>query len=152
MSEFQGFGELKRPKDLVRKLGHDLERMENSPQDQYPAFDFFVTAEHIVDWIYPDSRNERKALRENTALLRITSHIANGAKHFEAKAKHHKSVSGIKIDCYVEAGYVEEDYFQDPLIVHLTPEEEKSFGVSDIEAISLARRVLDYWRESEKLA
>jgi len=45
----QGFGELRLPADLLRKLRHDFERMKMSPQDQYAAFDFFVTAEHIID-------------------------------------------------------------------------------------------------------
>ncbi|MEO6563915.1 MAG: hypothetical protein ABIN99_12870 [Nitrosospira sp.] len=89
MNKYQGLGELKLPADLVKKLKHDLERLKNSPQDQYAAFDFFITAEHILDWIYPNNWNERKKHRSSVPLLRITSHIANGAKHFEAAKKHH---------------------------------------------------------------
>lgn len=136
MSMFQGFGELKVPSDLLHKLRHDLERMKGLPQDQYAAFDFFVTAEHIVDWLHPNSKADREALRSSTALLRITSHIANGAKH-------HKSVTGIEKDRYVEAGYVEEGYFQDSLLVHLMPEEAKAIGTPIIDTISLARCVLE---------
>ena len=89
MNKYQGLGELKLPADLVKKLKHDLERLKNSPQDQYAAFDFFITAEHILDWIYPNNWNERKKHRSSVPLLRITSHIPNGAKHFEAAKKHH---------------------------------------------------------------
>ena len=92
----------------MRKMEHDLARMESSPQDQYAAFDFFVTAEHLVDWIYPKDTAGRRALRTSTVLLRITSHIENGAKHFEATAKHHNSVSEIEVDRYVKEGYVKD--------------------------------------------
>lgn len=34
--------------------------------------------------------------RESSELLKITSHIANGAKHFQALAKHHDSVGDLK--------------------------------------------------------
>ena len=76
--------------------------MEQDPANPYPAFDFFVTAEHLLDWLYPDSVESanvriRKQRREIEPLLRVTSHLANGAKHFEAMAPHHKSVDDIQI-------------------------------------------------------
>lgn len=153
MSDFQGFGELKNPNDLLVKLSHDFKRMEESPQDQYAAFDFFVTAEHIVDWISPDKRAKREEIRSSSAILRITSHIANGAKHFEAKAKHHQSVTGIKKDRYVTPGYVAEGYFVEPLLVTLTEEEAKILSQKTVvDASWLAQQVLDYWSKSEYMA
>lgn len=146
MSKFKGFAELRDPRDLVRKLEYDLERIRKSPQDQYAAFDFFVTAEHIVDWIYPDDKMARETVRSSSSLLRITSHLANGVKHFEAKAKQHRSVADVEKSRYVEAGYVEDGYFEDPLVVHLTVYEEKSFGQSNIEVASLAQQVYEYWK------
>ncbi|MGQ3685240.1 MAG: hypothetical protein ACUBOA_09600 [Candidatus Loosdrechtia sp.] len=65
MSTYKGFGELKVPRDLLNKLEHDIKRMENSPQDQYAAFDFFVTAEHLVDWVHPDNKDKRTQLRSS---------------------------------------------------------------------------------------
>jgi hypothetical protein len=96
VSSFKGFAELRDPLDLVKKLEYDLERVLKSPQDQYAAFDFFVTAEHIVDWIHPDDRKARMEVRSSSPLLRITSHLANGVKHFEAKAAHHQSVVDVE--------------------------------------------------------
>lgn len=92
-----GFGNLQSPLDLIRKLEHDRARMAADPGDTYAAFDFFVTAEHLVDWTIPDApgvdrRGDRKARRESNRLLEITSHIASGAKHFRATASHHDSV------------------------------------------------------------
>ncbi|MGE0290603.1 MAG: hypothetical protein AB7I42_30020 [Bradyrhizobium sp.] len=152
MKDFKGFGELQKPEDLVRKLEHDLGRVRNSPQDQYAAFDFFVTAEHIIDWLHPDDRAAREATRASSPLLRITSHIANGAKHFEAKNKHHRSVSGVEKERYVEPGYVEEGYFAEPLIVHLTPDEGKEIGHNPVEAVWLAEQVYEHWKANAKLA
>lgn len=101
MPTFKGFALLQKPSDLVAKLGHDFERIRADPNDAYAAFDFFVTAEHIVDWVLPDSpgvnqSSARKSKRESSELLKITSHIANGAKHFQALAKQHDAVSDLK--------------------------------------------------------
>jgi hypothetical protein len=78
-----------------------MERLRKDPNDTYAAFDFFVTAEHIVDWLLPDRPGTsqsaaRKAKRESSDLLRVTSHLANGAKHFQALARHHDSVADVK--------------------------------------------------------
>jgi hypothetical protein len=78
--------------------------MHNEPLNEYAAFDFFVTAEHLVDWHLPRSaaknrrkeREEREAFRNSESLLQLVSHIANGAKHFEAMASHHRSVDDLE--------------------------------------------------------
>jgi len=49
----KGLFQLQTARDLLAKLGHDYERLRNSPNDAYVAFDFFVTAEHILDWLHP---------------------------------------------------------------------------------------------------
>jgi hypothetical protein len=134
--------------DLVQKLEHDLERIRHTPQDQYAAFDFFVTAEHILDWIYPTDGKTRSKLREEEHLLALISHIANGAKHFEARDKRHKSVTYVEKSRYVEVGYVEDGYFEDPLLIHLSQEQQKHFGASSVEVVTLAERVLQYWRDN----
>lgn len=146
MGEFKQFAELRTPCDLVRKLEFDLERILQSPQDQYAAFDFFVTAEHIMDWIYPEDENARKSVRSSSPLLRITSHLANGAKHFHAKARHHRSVADVEKCRYVADGYVEDGYVADPLIVRLTSTEAIAFGQDCVEVDALAQQVYEYWK------
>jgi hypothetical protein len=49
MPRFTGFAELQTPCDLLRKLQHDISRMAADSGDSYAAFDFFVTAEHLLD-------------------------------------------------------------------------------------------------------
>ncbi len=79
------------PGDLLEKLKWDLRRLEESSSDVYAAFDFFVTAEHIPDWI------NDKSIKKGNDLLMVVSHVANGAKHFEVSKKRHKSVTEIEL-------------------------------------------------------
>lgn len=146
VTSFEGFAEIKTARDLVRKLEFDLDRLKGAPQDQYAAFDFFVTAEHIVDWIHPDNKSAQTALRSSSPLLKITSHIANGAKHFKATYTHHRSVADIEKPRYIEPDYIEDGYIDEPLVVHLTIEEAATLGQSTIHIPVLAQRVLEYWR------
>ena len=102
MSTFKGFATLTSPADLLVKMQHDLSRMEQELANPYPAFDFFVTAEHLLDWLYPgdrESKNDkiRGQKRKCEPLLRVTSHLANGAKHFQVTAKRHKSVDSLRV-------------------------------------------------------
>lgn len=144
---FSGMAELQMPDDLLRKMEFDLDRLKTVKNDQYAAFGFFITAEHMLDWLHPSYSEEakRRDLRTSNVLLKITSHIANGAKHFEAKAKHHKSVSGIEKQRYVEEGYVEDGYFANPIIVTLSADEVAELGCSAINVVELAERVLEWW-------
>jgi hypothetical protein len=48
-----GVFELRTPEDLLGKLRVDLKRLEADPLDQYAAFDFFVSASHMPDWLSP---------------------------------------------------------------------------------------------------
>lgn len=93
MPRFSGFGSLERPEDLLAKLHHDYERVRNAPGDPYAAFDFFVT-EHMIDWVLPGraNRQAREKLSAGSVLLQVVSHVASGAKHFIAEARHHQSV------------------------------------------------------------
>ncbi|MGQ3684522.1 MAG: hypothetical protein ACUBOA_05850 [Candidatus Loosdrechtia sp.] len=79
-------------------------------------------------------------------MLRITSHIANGAKHFEAKAKHHNSVIGTEKFRVYEEGVFEQGVFYEPLLIHLENNEATELGVTEIDVIDLGHKVLDFWR------
>lgn len=147
MPKFVGFAELKTPSDLVVKLAHDLDRLVATPHDQYAAFDFFITAEHIVDWLYPNCRKQQKRVRSNCAIIRVTSHIASGAKHFATDDDRHHSVADIDKERYVSEDYVSEDYFASPLMIELEGDEARELGLasSRVHAEALARLVLSYW-------
>ena len=146
MATFSGFGELQTPKDLLRKLEHDFARIAAGQEDDFATFDFFVTAEHIVDWLYPSSEPDRRTMRSNHLLVAITSHLASGSKHFVATHKHHKSVASVRKDKYFAEDYAAKDYVAEPIVVKLSPTEAKALGASEIEAITLAKKVLDFWK------
>lgn len=46
---FEGLAQFASVEDLLKNMAFDLNRMTNSSADQYAAFDFFVTAEHMLD-------------------------------------------------------------------------------------------------------
>src|SRR6266498_4883509 len=92
-----GIFNLTRPSDLLQKLGRELRRLQEAPDNVDHAFNFFVTAEHLVDWLYPGDESHRKRKRKSTRqskpILQVVSHIANGAKHFDRLKMHHQSVA-----------------------------------------------------------
>lgn len=147
MSKFRGFADLRCAGDLVEKLKHDLDRIRAQPCDQYAAFDFFVTAEHVVDWLFPDDRMKRHDLRRHP-LLAVTSHIANGAKHFHTRDGRHGSVANLRALHLIEPGYVEPGYYEIPLRVDLAPEYRGAFdGADSVDLTELAEAVLQFWRD-----
>ena len=46
------FFDLQTPKDLLRKLKREYDRWKADPLNVDLAWNFFVTAEHLPDWIY----------------------------------------------------------------------------------------------------
>src|SRR5215471_6819170 len=110
----QGVFELKTAKDLLEKVRHDYQRLMRDPQNAYAALDFFVTARHMPDWLYPgDSaaqKQKRKQLFDSHLLLQVCRHLADGSKHFEATAKQHTSVK----DTSREGVAFQPDAFQSP--------------------------------------
>lgn len=153
--KFKGFGSLKTPIDLLGKIRFDFERLRDSPDDPYAAFDFFVSAYHMLDWLHRQDKAGKKAKEaeeSGSPLLQVCSHLANGAKHFEAKAKKHKSVSDVRS----EGGAFQRDAFQADafqvggLFVGLEGQAASLFG-QEIDAIDLAAKVLMHWEADPRL-
>lgn len=145
----EGFLELKGPIDLLEKLRHDMRLLEKDPMDTYLAFNFFVTAEHLADWLYPGFANSAalKQFRKGSLLLQMCSHLANGIKHFRAEAKHHKSVSGAtkRLGAFGNAfGNVYGSVFGRGISIQLDGDAKQQYG-EEINAVVLARHVLNFW-------
>ena len=85
---------LQGPQDLFQKLKHEYVTLNSNPTDSYGAYNFFVTAWHLLDWLYPGDANKsvRSKLRGSEPLLQVLDHLASGAKHFEIDPKRHTSV------------------------------------------------------------
>ena len=151
---FQGFFKLKTKQDLLDKLNREYLQLLESPLNQDIAFNFLVTAEHMVDWVYPDNdkrndkRSERKRLRNSNQILQICSHIASGAKHFKATASKHKSVSGTSVEgSYQRNTFQSDAHDVECLKIDLDGDAAKELG-SSIEVVDLARRILKFWEDN----
>ena len=148
MGRYKGFASLKSVDDLYKKLCHDFELLKNDKKNPYLSFNFFVTALHILDWAYPEERDfeKRKALEQSEIVLQICSHVANGAKHFEARNSKHKTVSNV-----VSGGILCRDFskpicagFDIGLSIQLDGEAQEKFG-NAIENVKLASILVEFW-------
>ena len=101
----------------------------------------------MVDWLYPGYENTKKRteIRDSEVLLQVTSHLANGTKHFQVQAKHHKSVAKTGQTGYFATGYFAKGYFSEWLCVELSDTAADELGKS-IRVNDLAKRVLEYWK------
>jgi hypothetical protein len=148
-----GVFELSKPVDLLAKLERELERLRAEPDNVDHAFNLFITAEHILDWLYPGDaeRKNRETLRNSDTLLQVVSHLANGAKHFDKLKSHHQSVKstsrkgGYFASRYFPRGWFGRGYFSEPkLVVSLDGSAERKYG-SSITALALAEEVCKFW-------
>jgi len=149
---FQGFFELQTPVDLFRKLEHDLRRLKSEPLNAYAAFDFFVTAEHMLDWIHPNDKTARQIERDSNPLLQVCSHLANGSKHFQATSAHHQSVEDARLhegafsSGFDTGSFDVRSFGITRLEIQLKGGAEHTFGHA-LEATDLAQKILEYWRK-----
>jgi len=154
-----GVFELRSPQDLLRKLQYDLENLKADRTNTYKAFNFFVTAEHMKDWMLPGKKNKKKRerLEKSEVLLQTCSHLANGMKHFRAEAKHHRSVADTRRTGgywganYWASGYWAPGYWASgALIIELQGAAKTKLGAR-ITAVELAERVLGFWERRPEL-
>jgi hypothetical protein len=125
--------------DLFHKAESDLKALEASQSDSFLAFNLFVTLEHLPDWLGLRAEVKQKAE------LRIVSHLANGSKHFTVDPNRHRSVEDTSVEGYGD-NYVDKDYEKERLTIHLSLDELPWIGDDRIDAVELARLVIDFWR------
>jgi hypothetical protein len=143
----RGFARLQTAGDLLKKVRHEHELLRQDPSSTYVAFNFFITAHHLLDWLHPGFRNaERERIEREHVLLQVVSQLANGSKHFVLEAKKHQSVVRVDApDGAFDAGAFDSDSFDtDELVVVLDGAAAAQFGES-IHVVRLAEMVLDFW-------
>lgn len=143
------------PADLLKKLEGDFAGLKHNPRDASAAINFFVTAESLLDWLHPGhgGKSQREKERCTEVLLQITSHLATGAKHFSADAKHHQSVKDARkiggLNSFAARTFTAKTFTsifpKENLVIDLDGEASKHFGDS-ITAYALAERILEYWK------
>lgn len=148
-----GIFDLNEPKHLLAKLDRELRRLRNEPDDVDHAFNFFTTAEHILDWLYPGypGKSQREAARNGDPLLATVSHLATGAKHFDKLGAQHQSVAktdhqkGIWAKGMWKPGTWAKGVWAEPeLKITLTGDAASILG-NTITALELAEKVYAYW-------
>lgn len=144
-SDLEGWFEMKSAADLMRKLERDFERLRENPRDAMSAFDFFVTAYHLKDWVEEDIDPS------DHPILQVCGHLANGAKHFKAERWEE---DGPVQDGMREGGAFSEEFGPGfdigELIVELRGDKAEQFG-RKIEITELASKALEFWQERIEL-
>lgn len=140
------FFDLRTPADLFRKAECDLAALEKAPTDSYLAFNLFVTLEHLPDWLGKRELVHPQDETKRNSILKIVSHLANGAKHFYVQDRRHKSVQNL-----IEKGWDDgwaTGWAGRELNIELTMKEREALQCKGeaIAAITLARRTIDFWR------
>lgn len=154
-----GVWQLSTPRELLAKMERELGRMRSAPHEADHAFNFFVTAESLVDWLHPGNkaRQKRTALRDSDPLLQATSHLASSAKHFSQLSSHHQSVGQTHLAgapppllMYSLSKFPSHPIRGLHLRVSLTGNAAAALGQT-VEALELAERVLSFWSAPGKL-
>lgn len=151
-----GFFELQSPLDLLNKMEADFRRLTDDPIDVYAAFDFFVTAHHLPEWL-GKVRSSAGAARGDSyglALRKICRQLATGAKHLDIKDS--TSVTGTSVLTPSILGVMRLGMTRlgDPtgdLLIHLARSEAQALGRTTISAVELAGMVIMYWKQHKAI-
>ena len=138
--------------NLCAKLEHDYERVLSNTADVFAAFDFLVTAWHLLEWKYPgnSSKKQREDICKKYPILALCEHLAVSGKHFEPTNKKLHSVSETHRDsCWKRGvwapGVWQRGVWKDDLVVELTGEARVAFG-DKLTMKELADLVMAFWR------
>ncbi len=145
MSSLNGVFTLRTPRDLREKLEADFVRLSDadpvSQAAQYAAFDFFVGAWHLADWLASATGASLSSCRSYPDAA-LVSHIANGAKHFSVDTRRHTAVRKTSVQ---SDGFQPGAFQPDAFPVHQQLVVELEGGV--VEAVlTIASRVLQHWQ------
>ncbi len=133
--------------DLFAKARRDLERFEADPLSVDAAFDFYVSAHHIADWLYPDTADREKlAAIRSLPLMKVCGNVANGAKHFQVTRTAPVVVGAREVKGAFAANAFQRGAFQmDALILELDDACGRALGGQHQDALLLARRIVEFW-------
>jgi hypothetical protein len=137
-----GLWNLDTPGELLVKLRNDLKRMQEEPRNASPAYDFFVTAYHMYEWIARDEDHKKEL--EAVPLVRVAGEIATRAKHL--RADHPKWVRlggmGARMPGPLSRA---PGGIPTPLWVALQDPASTPLGRDIVGAIELAECLIQYW-------
>lgn len=106
----------------------------------------------MLDCLHHKDDAGRKAEEAGSSLLQVCSHLANGAKHFEVRAKQHTSVNDVVAEeGKFFGGAFLGGAFYAGLSIRLDGQAATDFG-AQVEAVEFAKKVLEHWEIDPRLA
>jgi len=127
--------------DLFKKLQWEFSSLKQDPANAFVAFNFFVTAEHLVDWVNEEA-GKKHVVRHGDALLEAISHIANAGKHFRLQDARHVSVASPHgLEFSLQAPNTGPHLF---VTVELQGEARRRLG-ERVRAVDLADNAMQFW-------
>jgi hypothetical protein len=138
---------LRTSRDLLAKLEHDFLRLQSAvagQEAQFAAFDFFVCAEHMPDWLEAEGKGSAKTMRSAYPDGPLVSHIANGAKHFNLTNPAHTSLAKAAVS---QGAFQSEAFDGSAFDTGGDLSIETTAGVTESVG-AVAFRVLEHWRKA----
>ena len=136
--------------DLYSKLEWEFKNLSSEPQNGYHAYNFFVTAWHLLEWKYPNDKKTCKEIRDSMPLLQICEHLAVGAKHFAPTNPNLESVIESKKSSVWGLAWAKgtwkEGSWDSWLVINLDGDARAEFG-QIVKAHEFANLVMNYWRK-----
>lgn len=134
--------------DLCAKLDHDYRRVVTNDADVFAAFDFIVTAWHLLEWKHPGAAG--KALKEEYSILALCEHLCVSGKHFDPTDPRHQSVQGTfrksawGRGCWAHGCWAQGTW-QDELVINIAEGSRESLG-ERLTMRQFADLVMEFWR------
>ena len=135
------------PGEMLNKLEKEYRELCANPNDRDVAMNFFVTANHIPDYICPNSKSEQATMRRANAALAACEYVANEGKHSFVGNKNIIAVSHTELKgAAFDFGAFDSNASQTGVpTIHLKGEAATELG-PEISALQLAEKVLSFWR------
>jgi len=138
--------------DLCAKLDHDYRRVKADPADVFAAFDFIVTAWHLLEWRYPgkSGKAQRDEMRQQYPILALCEHLCVSGKHYEPSDPKLQSVQGsFRKSAWKRGvwapGVWTKRMWEDGLVIELSGTTKAALG-ERITIDRLADLVMEFWR------
>ena len=130
--------------DLLDKLRHDLAAMRREPANAYPAYDFFATAWHMLDWVFTGEPGRRAHVLAASPLLQLCGQIVSGATQLALDVPASEPARGWGL----------RSAFRKPpageLVVHPQGEAAETLG-RRVRTVDLAAQLYKFWNDFPQL-
>jgi hypothetical protein len=138
--------------DLCAKLDHDCRRVKANSADVFAAFDFTMTAWHLLEWRHQGSSNRaaRDALCAQYPVLGLCEHLCVSGKHYAPTNPKHQSVLGtFRSSAWARgfwaSGFWGKNVWKDGLVIELSGAARSALG-DRLTMEQFADLVMAFWR------